>query len=41
LGGEHGDQRVLLDGLKPGEKIALNNAFHLNTERKKAAMQAE
>ncbi len=39
LGGEFGDVRVLLEGLHEGEKIVLDGAFHLNNERKRAALQ--
>lgn len=39
LGGEYGDVRVLLDGLDEGEQIVLDGAFHLNNERKRAALQ--
>jgi cobalt-zinc-cadmium efflux system membrane fusion protein len=41
LGEEFGDRRVLLGGLKEGEKIVLEGAFHLNNERKKAALHGE
>ena len=41
LGGEFGQARVLQDGLRPGEKIVLNGAFHLNNERKRQALQGE
>lgn len=39
LGGEFGSVRVLLEGLHEGEKIVLDGAFHLNNERKRAALQ--
>ncbi len=39
LGGEYGDVRVLLEGLNEGEQIVLDGAFHLNNERKRAALQ--
>lgn len=39
LGGQYGDVRVLLDGLNEGEQIVLDGAFHLNNERKRAALQ--
>jgi cobalt-zinc-cadmium efflux system membrane fusion protein len=39
LGGEFGSVRVLLEGLQEGEKIVLDGAFHLNNERKRAALQ--
>jgi membrane fusion protein, heavy metal efflux system len=41
LGGEFGQARVLQDGLRPGEKIVLSGAFHLNNERKRQALQGE
>ena len=41
LGAEFGDRRVYLDGLRQGEKIALDGAFHLNNERKHSAAQGE
>lgn len=30
--------KILADGLAPGEKVALEGAFHLNTERKRQAL---
>jgi cobalt-zinc-cadmium efflux system membrane fusion protein len=30
--------KILIDGLAPGEKVALEGAFHLNTERKRQAL---
>ena len=33
LGEEFGGQRVLVDGLRSGEKIVVDGAFHLNNER--------
>lgn len=41
LGGEYGDIRVLLAGLRPGENIVLDGAFHLNNERKRLATQGD
>lgn len=41
LGAAFGDTRVVTDGLKTGEKIVLNGAFHLNNERKRLALQGE
>lgn len=35
LGPEYGSQRVLEDGLAPGERIVLDGAFHLNNERRR------
>lgn len=39
LGAEFGKQCVLADGVRPGEKIVLDGAFHLNNERKRLATQ--
>jgi cobalt-zinc-cadmium efflux system membrane fusion protein len=39
LGGEFGDGRAVISGLRPGEKIVLDGAFHLNNERKRIAAQ--
>jgi membrane fusion protein, heavy metal efflux system len=39
LGMEFEDRRVLTDGVKPGEKIIIDGAFHVNNERKRAALQ--
>ena len=39
LGDEYGGKRVLLDGLRPGEKIVVDGAFHLNNERRRLALQ--
>jgi cobalt-zinc-cadmium efflux system membrane fusion protein len=41
LGMEFGDTRVLEDGLKSGERIVLDGAFHLNNERKRRAISGE
>lgn len=41
LGAEFDDQRVLLEGVAPGEKIVLDGAFHLNNERKRRALQKD
>ena len=35
LGPEYGSQRVLEDGLAPGERIVIDGAFHLNNERRR------
>ena len=40
LGGEHGAGRVLNEGLRRGETIVVDGAFHLNNERKRLALQA-
>lgn len=39
LGGEYGDKRALISGVNPGEKVVLDGAFHLNNERKRAAIE--
>jgi cobalt-zinc-cadmium efflux system membrane fusion protein len=39
LGPEFPAGRALIDGLRPGEKIVLDGAFHLNNERKRLLMQ--
>ena len=39
LGGEYGDKRALVSGVNPGEKVVLDGAFHLNNERKRAAVE--
>lgn len=39
LGGEFGEYRVLQNGLRDGEKIVLDGAFHLNNQRKQNALQ--
>lgn len=38
LGEEFEGQRVLVDGIKPGQKIVLDGAFHLNNERRRLAV---
>jgi cobalt-zinc-cadmium efflux system membrane fusion protein len=38
LGEEVGDFRVLVDGIRDGEEIVLDGAFHLNNERKRLAL---
>lgn len=40
LGSEFQEGRVLVDGLKEGERIVLDGAFHLNNERRRYALQA-
>lgn len=40
LGDEYGDLRVVLDGLKPGDKIVTSGAFHLNNERNRLLLQS-
>jgi len=39
LGAEDADDRVLESGVKPGEKIVLDGAFHLNNQRKQNAIR--
>jgi cobalt-zinc-cadmium efflux system membrane fusion protein len=39
LGGEFEGKRVVLEGLKPGEKIVLDGAFHLNNERRRQMLR--
>jgi len=41
LGMEYRDVRVIEDGVRPGEKIVLDGAFHLNNERKRRMLQGE
>jgi cobalt-zinc-cadmium efflux system membrane fusion protein len=39
LGPEFRDGRALVDGLRDGDKIVLDGAFHLNNERKRLLLQ--
>ncbi len=39
LGSEFEGKRVVLEGLKPGEKIVLDGAFHLNNERRRQLLR--
>jgi cobalt-zinc-cadmium efflux system membrane fusion protein len=41
LGADLGDKRVLLNGLRRGERIIMDGAFHLNNERKRLALGSE
>jgi cobalt-zinc-cadmium efflux system membrane fusion protein len=41
LGGEFGGRRVLIEGIRPGEKIVVEGAFHLNNERRRRNMRGE
>ncbi len=41
LGPEYGGNRVLLEGLKQGEKIVTEGAFHLNNERRRQSLRGE
>jgi cobalt-zinc-cadmium efflux system membrane fusion protein len=39
VGEDHGSShRVLLEGIRPGEKIVIDGAFHLNNERRRRAI---
>jgi cobalt-zinc-cadmium efflux system membrane fusion protein len=40
LGAEQAGKRVLNQGLRVGEPIVADGAFHLNNERKRLALQA-
>ena len=39
LGGEFNGSRVLREGIRPGEKIVLDGAFHLNNERRRQLLR--
>lgn len=39
FGPEYGARRVLLEGVREGEKIILDGAFHLNNERRRRAVR--
>ncbi|GAB2180861.1 efflux RND transporter periplasmic adaptor subunit [Denitratisoma sp. agr-D3] len=39
LGSEHKGLRVVETGLKPGDKVVVEGAFHLNNERKRAELE--
>jgi membrane fusion protein, heavy metal efflux system len=41
LGDEFQNRRVLLDGLREGQAIVLDGAFHLNNERRRRAVSGE
>jgi len=41
LGEEHGAVRVLMGGVRPGEKIVLDGAFHLNNERRRLLLRGK
>lgn len=41
LGQDIGGKRVILAGLKPGDRIAVDGAFHLNNERNRQAVEGE
>jgi membrane fusion protein, heavy metal efflux system len=40
LGAEFESKRVVLEGLKPGQEIILDGAFHLNNERRRLLLRA-
>jgi cobalt-zinc-cadmium efflux system membrane fusion protein len=40
LGGEYEGKRVVVSGLREGEPIVIDGAFHLNNERKRRELQA-
>ena len=39
LAPEHGGRRVVISGLKGGEKLVVEGAFHLNNERNRLAAE--
>lgn len=39
LGPESGGQRTVLSGVKPGERIVVDGAFHLNNERRRQELE--
>jgi cobalt-zinc-cadmium efflux system membrane fusion protein len=39
LDGEFENKRVVLEGIRPGEKIVLDGAFHLNNERRRQMLR--
>ena len=39
LGPEYGGRRVLLDGLREGDTIVVDGAFHLNNERRRRSVR--
>lgn len=41
LGEQLGGLRVLIDGVRPGERIVTDGAFHLNNERVRLALQGD
>lgn len=41
LGEEFQDKRVLKEGLRPGEKIVLDGAFHVNNERRRRLVRGD
>ena len=41
LGGDFDGRRVLLEGVRTGEKIVVDGAFHLNNERRRQLVRGE
>jgi len=41
LDGEFGGSRVLVDGVRPSEKIVVEGAFHLNNERRRRTLRGD
>ncbi|WP_248633969.1 efflux RND transporter periplasmic adaptor subunit [Novosphingobium nitrogenifigens] len=41
LAEDRGGRRVVLSGLKPGERVVVDGAFHLNTERNRQATETQ
>ena len=39
VGAEYGGRRVLLDGLREGDTIVIDGAFHLNNERRRRSVR--
>lgn len=40
VGAEFGSRRALLEGIRPGEKIVIEGAFHLNNERRRRSLNS-
>jgi cobalt-zinc-cadmium efflux system membrane fusion protein len=40
LGEEQGGKRVLIEGIRPDERIVVDGAFHLNNERRRLALRS-
>lgn len=41
LGGEFDEKRVVIGGLKEGEPVVIDGAFHVNNERKRASLHTD
>jgi len=41
LGDDMGGKRVVISGVKPGERIVIDGAFHLNNERNRQALEGQ